>query len=205
MFHMESTSAGQPKPGEFFILEAGKINGPTNGVVFENLDQLLSPPRLILLPEGGGFPPLRETPRLVYNPSEGPPLFQDHHAIEQQTLDRSPLLKALSKAGHFDIHAPENRLFLPSDPALRRPWASLRIAGGPSLTTKSGYGRVCGAWSRPQTEWKRRRAMRMLWSASPGGWKRCAIQSAWASFEKAKYLTALGISTVSYLSSVAGR
>lgn len=74
MLHMESTTSGQPRPGQFFILEAGKINGPTNGVVFENLDRLLSPPRLILLPEGGGFPPLRETPRLVYNPSKGPPL-----------------------------------------------------------------------------------------------------------------------------------
>ncbi|CAP52473.1 hypothetical protein XCCB100_3108 [Xanthomonas campestris pv. campestris] len=75
MLHMESTTSGQPRPGQFFILEAGKINGPTNGVVFENLDRLLSPPRLILLPEGGGFPPLRETPRLVYNPSKGPPPF----------------------------------------------------------------------------------------------------------------------------------
>ncbi|MCC4598279.1 DUF1629 domain-containing protein [Xanthomonas campestris pv. phormiicola] len=70
---MESTTSNQPKPGEFFILEAGTINGPANGVVFENIDRLLSPPRLILKPEGGGFPPLRETPRLVYNPSKGPP------------------------------------------------------------------------------------------------------------------------------------
>lgn len=70
---MESTTPTQPKPWEFFILEAGTINGPVNGVIFENLDRLLSPPRLILKPEGGGFPPLRETPRLVYKPSKGPP------------------------------------------------------------------------------------------------------------------------------------
>ncbi|QNH20349.1 hypothetical protein HEP73_01249 [Xanthomonas sp. GW] len=70
---MESTTHNQPKPGEFFILEAGTINGPVNGVVFENLDRLLSPPRLILKPQGGGFPPLCETPRLVYNPSKGLP------------------------------------------------------------------------------------------------------------------------------------
>jgi len=70
---MESTTSNQPRPGEFFILEAGTINGPVNGVMFENIDRLLSPPRLVLKPQGGGFPPLRETPRLVYNPSKGLP------------------------------------------------------------------------------------------------------------------------------------
>ncbi|WP_164735803.1 hypothetical protein [Xanthomonas euvesicatoria] len=38
------------------------------------------------------------------------PVFQNHHAIEQQTLERSQLLKALSDTGHFDIHAAENRI-----------------------------------------------------------------------------------------------
>lgn len=111
------------------------------------------------------------------------PVFQDHHAIEQQTLDRSPLLKALSNAGHFDIHAPENRLFLPSDPAFAHTLGITPHSGGPLVTTKSGYGRGCCAWSRPQTEWERWRAMRMLWSASLGVWKRCATPSVWASFE----------------------
>lgn len=83
------------------------------------------------------------------------PVFQDHHAIEQQTLDRSPLLKALSNAGHFDIHAPENRLFLPSNPAFAQTLGITPHSGGLSLTTKSGYGRGYGAWSRPQTEWER--------------------------------------------------
>jgi hypothetical protein len=70
---MDSPNPSQPRLGEFFILEAGAINGPSCGVVFENLGRLLSPPRLILRPEGGGFPPLREAPRLVYDPSKGPP------------------------------------------------------------------------------------------------------------------------------------
>ncbi|MFA4756793.1 hypothetical protein P2B09_22495, partial [Xanthomonas perforans] len=59
------------------------------------------------------------------------PVFQDHHAIEQQTLDRSPLLKALSNAGHFDIHAPENRLFLPSNPAFAQTLDITPHSGGP--------------------------------------------------------------------------
>ncbi|MCE4343448.1 AHH domain-containing protein [Xanthomonas hortorum pv. vitians] len=59
------------------------------------------------------------------------PVFQDHHAIEQQTLDRSPLLKALSNAWHFDIHAPENRLFLPSDPAFAQTLGITPHRGGP--------------------------------------------------------------------------
>ncbi|UAU33125.1 DUF1629 domain-containing protein [Xanthomonas campestris] len=70
---METTTANQPKAGEFFILEAGAINGPGHGVVFVNLDRLLTPPRLILLPEGGGFPALREKPQLIYSPSRGVP------------------------------------------------------------------------------------------------------------------------------------
>ncbi|WP_311238666.1 MULTISPECIES: hypothetical protein [unclassified Xanthomonas] len=41
-------------------------------------------------------------------------LFQDRHNIEQQTLKNSELLAKLQETGRFDIHAPENRLFLPS-------------------------------------------------------------------------------------------
>lgn len=64
----------KPKKGEFFILEPDmRRGGPGHGVVFENEKALLTPPRLILWPEGGGFPPLRETPRLVYDPKRGPP------------------------------------------------------------------------------------------------------------------------------------
>lgn len=71
---MESTTINQPKAGEFFILEPdARRGGKGHGVIFENEQALLTPPRLILKPEGGGFPPLRETPRLVYHSREGVP------------------------------------------------------------------------------------------------------------------------------------
>ncbi|WP_416055762.1 imm11 family protein [Stenotrophomonas maltophilia] len=70
---MEPTSNKTPRRGEFFILEAGTISGPRCGVTFTNLERLLSPPRLILLPAEGGMPLLREIPRLRFDPSDGPP------------------------------------------------------------------------------------------------------------------------------------
>ncbi|PZS98393.1 DUF1629 domain-containing protein [Stenotrophomonas maltophilia] len=70
---MDSVSTRHPRKGEFFLLEPGAISGPACGVVFENLDRLLSPPRMILLPEDGGVASLREPPRLVLRLSEGPP------------------------------------------------------------------------------------------------------------------------------------
>lgn len=70
---MDPISTRHPRKGEFFLLEPGAISGPACGVVFENLDRLLSPPRMILLPEEGGVPPLGELPRLVLNLREGPP------------------------------------------------------------------------------------------------------------------------------------
>lgn len=70
---MDSTSANRPQRGEFFLFEAGAISGPACGVAFENLDRLLSPPRMIFLPEEGGIPPLREVPRLAFNPATGAP------------------------------------------------------------------------------------------------------------------------------------
>ncbi|WP_294994809.1 DUF1629 domain-containing protein [uncultured Stenotrophomonas sp.] len=69
---MEPAMTNQPKAGEFFQLrpDVGR-GGKGHGVVFENRQALLTPPRLILKPEEGGFPPLREVPRLVYYPREG--------------------------------------------------------------------------------------------------------------------------------------
>jgi hypothetical protein len=68
--HMEKTN--QPKAGEFFILEPdARRGGKGHGVIFGNEQALLTPPRLILRPEGGGFPLLREAPRLVYYSREG--------------------------------------------------------------------------------------------------------------------------------------
>lgn len=69
---METKTINEPKVGEFFQLRPdARRGGKGHGVVFENEKALLSPPRLILKPDEGGFPPLHETPRLVYNPSEG--------------------------------------------------------------------------------------------------------------------------------------
>ncbi|MBN5151082.1 AHH domain-containing protein [Stenotrophomonas maltophilia] len=59
------------------------------------------------------------------------PHFQDHHAIEQRTLARSPLLRMLADTGHFDIHAPENRIFLPADPAFAQSLGVTPHSGGP--------------------------------------------------------------------------
>lgn len=59
------------------------------------------------------------------------PHFQDHHAIEQRTLARSPLLRLLADTGHFDIHAPENRIFLPADPAFAQSLGITPHSGGP--------------------------------------------------------------------------
>lgn len=69
---MESTITNPPRKGEFFQLQPDvRRGGKGHGVVLENEDALLTPPRLILLPKTGGFPVLRETPRLVYHPREG--------------------------------------------------------------------------------------------------------------------------------------
>lgn len=58
-------------------------------------------------------------------------LFQDHHNIEQQTLKNSELLAKLQDAGKFDIHAPENRLFLPASPQFAQPLGITPHSGGP--------------------------------------------------------------------------
>lgn len=69
---METNMTNQPKKGEFFeLLPDGRRGGKGHGVIFENEQALLTPPRLILQPDEGGFPPLRETPLLIYNPMEG--------------------------------------------------------------------------------------------------------------------------------------
>ncbi|WP_414492857.1 XVIPCD domain-containing protein [Stenotrophomonas maltophilia] len=57
--------------------------------------------------------------------------LQDHHAIEQQTLRYSPLLAKLQEAGRFNIHAQENRLFLPANPAYADAMGITPHSGGP--------------------------------------------------------------------------
>jgi len=67
-------SSQLPKMGQYFLLEPDSTRGGRgHGVVFENVKKLIDPPRMILRPQGGGFPQLRETPRLVYSPSKGDP------------------------------------------------------------------------------------------------------------------------------------
>ncbi|KKW49088.1 hypothetical protein NY98_22085, partial [Xanthomonas citri pv. fuscans] len=58
-------------------------------------------------------------------------LFQDHHEIEQQTLKNSKLLAKLQEIGRFDIHAQENRIFLPSDPKFAHSLVISPHSGGP--------------------------------------------------------------------------
>ncbi|MBV6808696.1 DUF1629 domain-containing protein [Xanthomonas campestris pv. pennamericanum] len=73
MQHMESKTPNKPAPDTFFMLVSDmESNHPVCGVQFANKRQLLFSPRLILRPDEGGFPPLRETPLLIYEPSAGP-------------------------------------------------------------------------------------------------------------------------------------
>ncbi|MFW9571111.1 DUF1629 domain-containing protein [Xanthomonas euvesicatoria pv. euvesicatoria] len=65
------TVQSTPEQGEFYFLMPSLEYGPELGVVFENVKQLLVPPRLILRPNEGGFPTLSEKPRLIYDPSKG--------------------------------------------------------------------------------------------------------------------------------------
>ncbi|ETC88314.1 DUF1629 domain-containing protein [Xanthomonas sp. WHRI 8391] len=65
------TVQNTPKKSNFYFLMPDLESGPQPGVVFENVKQLLTPPRLILRPNDGGFPPLTEVPRLVFDPKKG--------------------------------------------------------------------------------------------------------------------------------------
>ncbi|WP_182657254.1 XVIPCD domain-containing protein [Stenotrophomonas lacuserhaii] len=65
-------------------------------------------------------------------------LFQDHHGIEQQTLKNSELLARLQRAGKFNIHAEENRLFLPADPQFAQELGVTPHSGGPLRAYQDG-------------------------------------------------------------------
>lgn len=47
--------------------------GRGHGLVFVNEKQLLTPPRMIVRPEGRGFPELKEKPRIAYDKKRGKP------------------------------------------------------------------------------------------------------------------------------------
>lgn len=58
MQQVGSTTPNKPAPGAFYMLVSDmESNHPVCGVRFTNKRQLLSPPRLILRPDEGGFPP----------------------------------------------------------------------------------------------------------------------------------------------------
>lgn len=59
------------------------------------------------------------------------PIFQQHHAIEQQTLGNSRLLKALADAGRFNIDADQNLINMPHDKALAQALGVSPHNGGP--------------------------------------------------------------------------
>lgn len=63
------------------------------------------------------------------------PVFQGHHLIEQGAFDNSPILKALAKSGHFDLHGSNNILNLPATKALAAQMGVSPHPGGPL----SGY------------------------------------------------------------------
>ncbi|WP_294994806.1 XVIPCD domain-containing protein [uncultured Stenotrophomonas sp.] len=64
--------------------------------------------------------------------------FQEHHSIEQQTLKRSELLYELQRVGKLDIHAPENRLFLPASPQFAQAMGITPHSGGPLAEYQKG-------------------------------------------------------------------
>ncbi|HGM6416956.1 TPA: DUF1629 domain-containing protein [Stenotrophomonas maltophilia] len=70
---MEPMAINGPESGRFFLFAPDlESNRPFRGAIFENVQALLSPPRIILRPEKGGFPELREKPRIVFDASQGP-------------------------------------------------------------------------------------------------------------------------------------
>ena len=58
-------------------------------------------------------------------------VFQDHHSIEQQTLKNSQILSYLQDSGKFNIHAQENRIFLPAHPQFAHSLGVTPHSGGP--------------------------------------------------------------------------
>ncbi|MCC4600202.1 DUF1629 domain-containing protein [Xanthomonas melonis] len=61
-----------PQEGEFYILRPDvRGGGSVHGVVFENEKALRPAGRGIIRPTDGGFPPLKEAPRLRYDESRG--------------------------------------------------------------------------------------------------------------------------------------
>lgn len=70
--HADMTTPRAPQKGEFYTLRPDlRGGGPGHGVVFENEKALRPPGRGMIRPPHGGFPPLREIPKLRYDSREG--------------------------------------------------------------------------------------------------------------------------------------
>ncbi|MET4598993.1 MULTISPECIES: DUF1629 domain-containing protein [Stenotrophomonas] len=70
---MKRSPTQRPQAGQFYLFSPDlESNRPFRGAEFENLSAMLDPPRIILRPDKGGFPALREKPRIVFDASKGP-------------------------------------------------------------------------------------------------------------------------------------
>lgn len=59
------------------------------------------------------------------------PLFQTHHALEQQAFGRDPLLQVLVDSGHLSKDATTNLIHLPNDKVLAQALGVTPHTGGP--------------------------------------------------------------------------
>lgn len=105
--------ANQPTAGEFFKLRPdASRGGKGHGVVFENEQSLLTPPRLILRPEAGGFPSLVKMPRLVLHPELGDPPQDLEGGMSGYWLVSERLFQVMEQIDPdaFQFHAVDYRL-----------------------------------------------------------------------------------------------
>ncbi|OOX17001.1 hypothetical protein Xazr_12805, partial [Xanthomonas campestris pv. azadirachtae] len=75
-------------------------------------------------------------------PKKTTPLFQGHHALEQQTFARDPLLEALVDSGRFNKDAATNLINMPKDRALAHALGVSPHSGGPLQDYKIGSTQV---------------------------------------------------------------
>lgn len=89
---MQTKTQRVPRQGKFFIIDTDiRGESPGHGVVIANEDKLLSPPRLIIRPENGGFPTMPEKAHLVYDPDAGDMLSDLEISLSGYWLVSEPL------------------------------------------------------------------------------------------------------------------
>ncbi len=74
--------------------------------------------------------------------SKNTPLFQSHHALEQQTFARDPLLEVLVESGRLNKDAATNLINLPKDRVLAHALGVSPHSGGPVQDYKIGTTQV---------------------------------------------------------------